>query len=150
VTALADGREGAERYTARLVSVRARSDRFERRRIEEVGHGVTGLVVALVFTVLALPPLLARLIGGHRPTRIAQLAALEPVAVVPATAAVIIAAATASWLAVLFAVPAVVLWSWQPPPRRRNRHQAAAGSSQSRSRSGVAIQPECPGVRDRA
>ena len=60
-----------------------------------MGHGVTGLVVAVIFTALALPPLLARLTGGRPPTRITQLAALAPVAVVPATVAVIIAAATA-------------------------------------------------------
>ena len=35
------------------------------------------------------------------------------------TAAVIIAAATARWLAVLFAIPAVLLLIWQLPPRRR-------------------------------
>jgi len=94
-----------------------------------VRHGVTGLVVALICAALALPPLLARLTGGRPPTRIAQLAALAPVAVVPATAAVIIAAATAGWLAVLLAVPAAILWIWQLPPRKRISHQAAAGSS---------------------
>ena len=94
-----------------------------------MGHGVTGLVVALILTALALPPLLARLAGGYPPAHITQLAALAPIAVVPATAAVIIATATASWLAVLLAVPAVILWIWQLPPRKRNSHQAAAGSS---------------------
>jgi endonuclease/exonuclease/phosphatase (EEP) superfamily protein YafD len=93
-----------------------------------VRHGVTGLV-ALIFTALALPPMLARLTGGHPPPLITQLAALAPVAVVPATAAVIIAAATARWLAVLLAVPAVILWIWQLPPRKRISHQAAAGPS---------------------
>ena len=112
----------------RLVSVHARSNRFKHRRIEEVRHGVTGLV-ALIFTALALPPLLARLTGGHRPTLVAQLAALAPVAVIPATTAVIIATATARWLAVLLAIPAVILWIWQLPPRKRIGHQAAAGSS---------------------
>jgi len=90
---------------------------------------VTGLVVALIFTALALPPLLARLAGGHPPTRITQLAALAPVAVMPATAAVIIAAATAGWPAIPLAVPAVILWIWQLPPRTRSSHQAAAASS---------------------
>jgi endonuclease/exonuclease/phosphatase (EEP) superfamily protein YafD len=47
--------------------------------------------------------------------------------VVPATAAVIIAAITAPWLAVLLAIPAVILWSWQLPPLRRTNHRAAAG-----------------------
>jgi endonuclease/exonuclease/phosphatase (EEP) superfamily protein YafD len=92
---------------------------------------VTGLVVALILTALALPPLLARLTGGHPPTRIAQLAALAPAAVVPATAAVIIAAATAGWLAVLLAVPAAILWIWQLPPRKRISHQAAGSPRES-------------------
>jgi endonuclease/exonuclease/phosphatase (EEP) superfamily protein YafD len=82
-------------------------------------------VVALILTALALPPLLARLTGGHPPTRITQLAALAPT--VPATAAVIIAATTAPWLAVLLAIPAVILWIWQLPPLRRTSYQAAAG-----------------------
>jgi len=90
---------------------------------------VTGLVVALILTAFALPPLLARLAGGHPPTRITQLAALAPIAVVPATAAVIIAAAAAGWPAVPLAVPAVILWIWQLPPHKRISHQAAAGSS---------------------
>ena len=52
-------------------------------------------LAALIFMALALPPLLARLTGGHPPSPVPQLAALAPVAVVPGTAAVIIAAATA-------------------------------------------------------
>jgi len=91
-----------------------------------VRHGVTGLV-AVIFTALALPSLLARLAGGHPPTRITQLAALAPAATVPATAAVIIAATTAAWLAVLLAIPAVILWIWQLPPLRRTSQHAAAG-----------------------
>ena len=94
-------------------------------------HGVIGLVVALILTALALPPLLARLAGGRPPTRIAQLAALAPVAVVPATAAVVIAATTAPWLAVPLAIPAVIMWIWQLPPRKRASHQAAASSRES-------------------
>ena len=89
---------------------------------------MTGLA-ALILTALALPPLLARLTGGHPPDLVAQLAALAPVAVVPATAAVIIAAATAPWLAVLLAIPAVILLIWQLPPRRRISYQALAGPS---------------------
>ena len=96
--------------------------------IEEVRHSVTGLV-ALIFMALALPPLLARLTGGHPPSPVPQLAALAPVAVVPGTVAVIIAAATARWLAVLFAIPTVMLLIWQLPPRRRISHQAPAGPS---------------------
>ncbi len=89
---------------------------------------MTGLV-AVILTALALPPLLARLAGGHPPTRVTQLAALAPVAVVPATAAVIIAAAAAPWLAVLLAVPAVTLWTWQLPPLKRISLPAATGPS---------------------
>ena len=89
---------------------------------------MTGLA-ALVFMALALPPLLARLTGGHPPSPFPQLAALAPVAMVPAAAAVIIAAATAPWLAVLFAIPTVMLLIWQLPPRRRISHQASAGPS---------------------
>ena len=58
-----------------------------------------------------------------------QLAALAPLAVVPATIAVIIAAATARWLAVLFAIPTVMLLIWQLPPRRRISYQASARPS---------------------
>ena len=97
---------------------------LERPALEEVRHSVTGLA-ALVFMALALPPLLARLTGGHPPGPVTQLAALAPVAVVPATVAVIIAAATARWLAVLFAIPAVILLIWQLPPRRRIGYRSA-------------------------
>jgi hypothetical protein len=109
--------------------------------MEKVGHGVTGLV-ARILTAAALPPLLARLTGGHPPGRITQLAALAPAATVPATAAVIIAATTAPWLPVLLAIPAVILWIWQLPPRKRTRslesrpatvRSAAATSTQLRS-----------------
>jgi endonuclease/exonuclease/phosphatase (EEP) superfamily protein YafD len=87
---------------------------------------VTGLV-ALLFTALALPPLLARLTGGHPPTPITQLAALAPAAVVPATAAVIIAAATDGWLAVPLAIPAVLLVVWQLPRLKRISYPAGPG-----------------------
>ena len=91
-------------------------------------HSVTGLA-ALILMALALPPLLARLTGGHPPSPVPHLAALAPVAVVPATVAVIIAAATAPWLAVLLAIPAAILLTWQLPPLKRISHQAAAGPS---------------------
>ena len=48
---------------------------------------------------------------------------------VPAVAAVIVAAFAAWWPAVLLAVPAAVLVLWQLPPLRRSRSQAAAGAS---------------------
>ena len=86
-------------------------------------------LAALIFMTLALPPLLARLTGGHPPSPVPQLAALAPVAVLPGTAAVIIAAATGRWLAVPLAVPAVLLLIWQLPPLKRISYQAAAGPS---------------------
>ena len=101
---------------------------WEEPALEEVRHSVTGLA-ALIFMALALPPLLARLTGGHPPGPVPQLAALAPVAVVPGIVAVIIAAATARWLAVLFAIPTVMLLIWQLPPRRRISYQAPAGPS---------------------
>jgi len=86
-------------------------------------------LAAVILTALALPPLLARLTGGHPPTRITQLAALAPAAAVSATAAVIIAATTSGWPAVVLAIPAVILLAWQLPPRRRTGPQAAAGAA---------------------
>lgn len=101
---------------------------WEEPALEEVRHSVTGLA-ALIFMALALPPLLARLTGGHPPNPVPQLAALAPLAVVPGTIAVIIAAAAARWLAVLFAIPTVMLLIWQLPPRRRISHRTSAGPS---------------------
>jgi len=89
---------------------------------------VTGLA-ALILMALALPPLLARLAGGHPPSPVPQLAALAPVAVAPGTAAVIIAATTAPRLAVLLAIPAVTLLIWQLPPLKRISYQAATRPS---------------------
>jgi len=49
-------------------------------------------------------------------------------------AAVIVAVATAPWLAILLAIPAMILWIWQLPPRERVCYQVAAGPScESRS-----------------
>ena len=78
-------------------------------------------VLALILTAVALPPLLARLTGGHAPRPGPQLAALAPVAAVPATAAVIVAAFSAWWLALLLAIPAAILLAWQLPPRQNAR-----------------------------
>ena len=89
---------------------------------------MTGLT-ALILMALALPALLARLTGGYPPSPGPELAALAPLAVVPAIAAVIIAACTAWWLAALLAIPAALLLMWQLPPLRRTRLQAAAGPS---------------------
>ena len=86
-------------------------------------------LTALILMAMALPPLLARLAGGYPPNPSPELAALAPLAVVPGTVAVIIAANTAWWLAALFAIPAALLVMWQLPPLRRARFQAAAGPS---------------------
>ncbi len=82
-------------------------------------------VTALILLTLALPALLARLVGGYPPNPGPELAALAPLAVVPAVAAVIIAACAAWWLAALLAIPAALLVMWQLPPLRRARGQAA-------------------------
>lgn len=89
---------------------------------------MTGLT-ALILMTLALPALLARLSGGYPPSPRPELAALAPLAVVPAIAAVIIAATTAWWLAALLAIPAVLLLIWQLPPLKRSSFQAEGGPS---------------------
>ena len=81
---------------------------------------MTGLT-ALILAALALPSLLARLTGGYPPNPRPELAALAPLAVVPAVLAVIVAATTAWWLAALLAIPAALLVMWQLPPLRRSR-----------------------------
>ena len=89
---------------------------------------MTGLA-ALILMTLALPALLARLTGGYPPNPRPELAALSPLAVLPAIAAVIIAATAAWWLAALLAIPAALLLMWQLPPVKRPRFLAAAGPS---------------------
>jgi endonuclease/exonuclease/phosphatase (EEP) superfamily protein YafD len=86
-------------------------------------------LTALILMTLALPALLARLAGGYPPSPGPELAALAPLAVVPAVAAVIVAAFAAWWLAALLAIPAVLLVTWQLPPLRRARFQPVAGLS---------------------
>ena len=86
-------------------------------------------VTALILTIVALPALIARLAGGYPPNPVPELAALAPLAVVPAVAAVIVAAFAAWWLAVLLAVPAALLVMWQMPRLRRTRFRAVAGPS---------------------
>jgi endonuclease/exonuclease/phosphatase family metal-dependent hydrolase len=76
---------------------------------------VTGLL-ALILTAVALPTLLVRLIGGHPPRPGPQLAALAPVATLPALAAVALGAVSAWWLALLLAIPAAILVGWQLTP----------------------------------
>ena len=94
---------------------------------------VTGFL-ALFLTAVALPPLLARLTGGHAPRPGPQLAALAPVATLPALAAVALAAASSWWLAVLLAVPAAILLAWQLPPSSRTPLPAQPTSAGSRCR----------------
>ena len=93
---------------------------------------VTGFL-ALLLTAVALPPLLARLTGGHAPRPGPQLAALAPAATLPALAAVALAAASAGgwgggwWLALLLAVPAAILLAWQLPPFPSNARAHPVG-----------------------
>jgi endonuclease/exonuclease/phosphatase (EEP) superfamily protein YafD len=84
------------------------------------------VAVACVLAALALPALLARVTGGQPPWNRAKLAALAPAATVPAVAAVIVAALAVWWLALIVAVPAVILIAWQRPVARR---PAAAGQA---------------------
>jgi endonuclease/exonuclease/phosphatase (EEP) superfamily protein YafD len=95
---------------------------------------------ALILMAVALPALLARLVGGYPPDPIPELAALAPLAVLPAVAAVIIAACAAWWLAAVLAVPAALLVAWQLPPRRPARsrpgpsHRTGSGAAPLRLR----------------
>jgi endonuclease/exonuclease/phosphatase (EEP) superfamily protein YafD len=97
----------------------------------EVRRSVSG-VVALVLAVAALPSLVARAIGGQPPDPGPILAALAPVAALPAIIAVVVAATATWWLALLLALPAATLVAWQlPPPRRIGRGPAAGPRSGS-------------------
>jgi len=82
-------------------------------------------VVALAFTALALPVLAARALGGRPPNPCPMLAALAPVATLPAVAGLVIAATATSRLTVLLAFPAITLVAWQMPPLSQIRHSAA-------------------------
>ena len=75
-------------------------------------------LAALILTAVAVPFLLARMAGGRAPSPGPELASLTPVAVLPAVAAVPVAAISSWWLAVALAVPAAALLSVQLPPRR--------------------------------
>jgi endonuclease/exonuclease/phosphatase (EEP) superfamily protein YafD len=80
----------------------------------EVEHAVN-LVVAVLLSVLALPPFLARAMGGRSPDPVPKLAALAPVATVPAMAGAVVAASASWWLALGLAIPAGTLVAWQLP-----------------------------------
>lgn len=77
------------------------------------------VALACVLAAIALPPLLARATGGRPPYNRSKLAALAPAAIVPALAAVLVAASTSWWLALVLAVPALILVGWQLPTVRR-------------------------------
>lgn len=85
--------------------------------MSEVRHSVSW-GVALILTAVALPFLLARMAGGRAPRPGPELASLCPVAVLPAVAAVPVAATSSWWLAGLLAIPAALLVGVQLPPRR--------------------------------
>ncbi len=78
---------------------------------------VSGLVAAAL-TVLCLPFLAARVAGGQPPNPGPKLAALAPAGIVPAVAGVVVGALSSWWLALILAVPALVLLAWQLPPVR--------------------------------
>jgi len=84
-------------------------------------------VLAVVFTALAIPPLVARAAGGEPPDPFPRLAALAPLAT-PVAFAGVVAAAFTSWsLALLLSIPALTLLAWQlPPPRRTGQEPASA------------------------
>ena len=94
----------------------------------EVRRGVSG-VAAMVLTAVAIPSLIARVAGGRPPSPGPQLASFSPLAILPAVAAVAVAAASSWWLAVLLAVPAILLVGVQLPPGRPR--QGAGGNSLS-------------------
>ncbi len=78
-------------------------------------------VFAVVVAALAIPPMVGRALGGRPPNPVPKLAALAPVATVPAVAATAIAATHSWWLAIVLAAPAATLVAWQLPPRRRRQ-----------------------------
>ena len=75
--------------------------------------------LACVLALIALPALAARATGGRPPYNRSKLAALAPAAIVPAAAATIVAATVRWWLALILAVPALILVAWQLPAVRR-------------------------------
>jgi endonuclease/exonuclease/phosphatase (EEP) superfamily protein YafD len=89
--------------------------------------GMTG-TAALLLTVLALPALLARAVGGRAPGPGPKLAALAPVATIPAVAAAALATTVTWWLTLLLAIPAVTAVAWQLPPVNRIGSRAVTGS----------------------
>jgi endonuclease/exonuclease/phosphatase (EEP) superfamily protein YafD len=87
-------------------------------------------VLAVALTVVAIPPLAARVAGGEPPDPYPRLAALAPLATLVAFAGVAVAAATAWWLALLLAIPALTLLAWQLPPAKRTGEETGPVSQQ--------------------
>jgi endonuclease/exonuclease/phosphatase (EEP) superfamily protein YafD len=87
-------------------------------------------VLAVALTAVAIPPLAARAAGGEPPDPYPRLAALAPLATPVAFAGVAVAAATAWWLALLLAIPALTLLAWQLPPARRTGGETAPAPEQ--------------------
>jgi endonuclease/exonuclease/phosphatase (EEP) superfamily protein YafD len=84
-------------------------------------------VVAAALTLMSLPFLVARAAGGQPPNPGPKLAALAPVGIVPAVAGVAVAAVSSWWLALVLAVPALILVAWQCPPPRPGRRTGRGG-----------------------
>jgi endonuclease/exonuclease/phosphatase (EEP) superfamily protein YafD len=82
-------------------------------------------VLGVALTVVAIPPLAARAIGGEPPDPYPRLAALAPLATLVAFAGVAVAAATSWRLALLLSIPALTLLAWQLPPARRTGRETA-------------------------
>jgi len=122
VPAVGGGRDAHELPDGRLVAGGA-GPAF---RPMEVRCGVI-LVIAVLLAAVALPLLAARAIGGRPPDPLPKLAALAPVATLPAVAGVAVAASVTWWLAFFLAFPAATLVAWQIPPPQRIRHTQAAG-----------------------
>ncbi len=85
------------------------------------------VAVTLILTAAFAFPLVARALGGSSPVR-TPLAAFAPIAALVAVAATLVAVAVEWWVAVLLAIPTVLLIGWQVPPRRRPRTSRAPES----------------------
>jgi endonuclease/exonuclease/phosphatase (EEP) superfamily protein YafD len=95
--------------------------------------------LACVLAAVALPALAARATGGRPPYNRSKLAALAPAASAPAVAAVIVAATVSWWLALILAVPAMILVAWQLPAARRRARAGRPPSPQAAADRVVAL-----------
>jgi endonuclease/exonuclease/phosphatase (EEP) superfamily protein YafD len=87
-------------------------------------------VLAVALTALAIPSLVARAVGGEPPHPYPSLAALAPLATLVAFAGAVVAVATSWRLALLLAIPALILLTWQLPPTRRAGGETAPARRQ--------------------